>query len=389
LGIFIDTEGEWYMKNVKRILCALISVLILFSVSCIPVYASDDEYKHFLQGDGRWSSYVYDGTDTIEGAGCALTSLAILMAYADPSLRDVNKFNPKIAADEYLCFNGNGCILWDKVQKGPLKLRGDVTIRSKGDVKKALDNGYYIVAWSSRVYYSGTHYSPIVGWDDEGDKPVIWDVAGGGKTWDDFTAKSKDISCFRVYESTKLKSKEAFAGANSTDTSDVDTDKQAEAFNNVVKEWELKGMPSKSNIRADAQDISLPDGKGLSLADKTNIAGIKDDINSRHKNIYQIMDISFSVLGFLLIVYALLLSVGYVLDKSNSFINLSMVSILTVGKIKIVDKGETISEEMKKDGYVKPNAFYIRSLVIFLVGCLLISGVIQRLVMEVVYRLIC
>lgn len=377
------------MKNVKRILCALISVLILFSVSCIPVYASDDEYKHFLQGDGRWSSYVYDGTDTIGGAGCALTSLAILMAYADPSLRDVNKFNPKIAADEYLCFNGNGCILWDKVQKGPLKLRGDVTIRSKGDVKKALDNGYYIVAWSSRVYYSGTHYSPIVGWDDEGDKPVIWDVAGGGKTWDDFTAKSKDISCFRVYESTKLKSKEAFAGANSTDTSDVDTDKQAEAFNNVVKEWELKGMPSKSNIRADAQDISLPDGKGLSLADKTNIAGIKDDINSRHKNIYQIMDISFSVLGFLLIVYALLLSVGYVLDKSNSFINLSMVSILTVGKIKIVDKGETISEEMKKDGYVKPNAFYIRSLVIFLVGCLLISGVIQRLVMEVVYRLIC
>lgn len=377
------------MKNVKRILCALISVLILFSVSCIPVYASDDEYKHFLQGDGRWSSYVYDGTDTIGGAGCALTSLAILMAYADPSLRDVNKFNPKIAADEYLCFNGNGCILWDKVQKGPLKLRGDVTIRSKGDVKKALDNGYYIVAWSSRVYYSGTHYSPIVGWDDEGDKPVIWDVAGGGKTWDDFTAKSKDISCFRVYESTKLKSKEAFAGANSTDTSDVDTDKQAEAFNNVVKEWELKGMPSKSNIMADAQDISLPDGKGLSLADKTNIAGIKDDINSRHKNIYQIMDISFSVLGFLLIVYALLLSVGYVLDKSNSFINLSMVSILTVGKIKIVDKGETISEEMKKDGYVKPNAFYIRSLVIFLVGCLLISGVMQRLVMEVVYRLIC
>lgn len=376
------------MKNVKRVLCALISVLILFSVSCIPVYASDDEYKHFLQGDGRWSSYVYDGTDTIGGAGCALTSLAILMAYADPSLRDVNKFNPKIAADEYLCFNGNGCILWDKVQKGPLKLRGDVTIRSKGDVKKALDNGYYIVAWSSRVYYSGTHYSPIVGWDDEGDKPVIWDVAGGGKTWDDFTAKSKDISCFRVYESTKLKSKEAFAGANSTDTSDVDTDKQAEAFNNVVKEWELRGMPSKSNIRADAQDISLPDGKGLSLADKTNIAGIKDDINSRHKNIYQIMDISFSVLGFLLIVYALLLSVGYVLDKSNSFINLSMVSILTVGKIKIVDKGETISEEMKKDGYVKPNAFYIRSLVIFLVGCLLISGVIQRLVMEVVYRLI-
>lgn len=376
------------MKNVKRVLCIIVSVVMLFSVSCISVYASDDEYKHFLQGDSRWGDYVYDGSDTIRKAGCALTSVSILMAYADPSLRDVNKFNPKIASDDYLSFNGSGCINWGNMKKGPLKLRDDVTIRSKGDVKKALDNGYYIVAWTSRVYYSGTHYSPVVGWDDEGDKPIIWDVAGGGKTWDDFTANSKDISNFRVYESTKLKSKEAFAGANSTDTSDVDTANQLEAYNSVIKEWELNGMPTKSEIDADAQDIELPDGKDLSLADKTNIAGIKDDINSRHKNIYQIMNISFSAIGFLLIVYALLLGVGYVLDKSNSFINLSMVSILTMGKIKIVDKGETISEEMQKEGYVKPNAFYIRSLVIFLVGCLLISGLVQRLVMEVVYGLI-
>lgn len=376
------------MKNVKRVLCTILSVVMLFSVSCISVYASDDEYKHFLQGDSRWGDYVYDGSDTIRKAGCALTSVSILMAYADPSLRDVNKFNPKIASDDYLSFNGSGCINWGNMKKGPLKLRDDVTIRSKGDVKKALDNGYYIVAWTSRVYYSGTHYSPVVGWDDEGDKPIIWDVAGGGKTWDDFTANSKDISNFRVYESTKLKSKEAFAGANSTDTSDVDTANQLEAYNSVIKEWELNGMPTKSEIDADAQDIELPDGKDLSLADKTNIAGIKDDINSRHKNIYQIMNISFSAIGFLLIVYALLLSIGYVLDKSNSFINLSMVSILTMGKIKIVDKGETISEEMQKEGYVKPNAFYIRSLVIFLVGCLLISGLVQRLVMEVVYGLI-
>lgn len=376
------------MKNVKRVLCIIVSVVMLFSVSCISVYASDDEYKHFLQGDSRWGDYVYDGSDTIRKAGCALTSVSILMAYADPSLRDVNKFNPKIASDDYLSFNGSGCINWGNMKKGPLKLRDDVTIRSKGDVKKALDNGYYIVAWTSRVYYSGTHYSPVVGWDDEGDKPIIWDVAGGGKTWDDFTANSKDISNFRVYESTKLKSKEAFAGANSTDTSDVDTANQLEAYNSVIKEWELNGMPTKSEIDADAQDIELPDGKDLSLADKTNIAGIKDDINSRHKNIYQIMNISFSAIGFLLIVYALLLGVGYVLDKSNSFINLSMVSILTMGKIKIVDKGETISEEMQKEGYVKPNAFYIRSLVIFLVGCLLISGLVQRLVMGVVYGLI-
>lgn len=371
----------------KKVLSLFMVIMIMLCISCNTVSAADEEYKHFLQGDSRWCSYVYSGGSTIGSAGCAITSLAICMAYADPDLRDINKFNPKVLCSENYFSFVDGDIYWNP-NKGPLTLV-DVAINNKNDVKEAYKKGYYIIAWSGRVTPSQTHYSPIVGWDKDEDKPIIWDVGGGGNTWDAFTANGTDIQDFRIYKSSKLKSTEAFSGTTSNDGLDADLQKkQKEAYANMVKEWELHGMPSKSNMTKDAQDIELPNNKGLTLAEKINVSDIKDNMDARHKNIYQVMSIVFSVVGFLLVVYALLLCIGYVFDRTNSFINVSMVSVLTMGKIKITDKGETISEEMSKEGYVKPSAFYARSLVIFLVGCLLISGVVQKLVMWVVYSII-
>lgn len=372
------------MKKVAKV---IISIAIILSVLIIPknVYAADEEYKEFLQGDSRWASYAYDGgSDTIGSAGCAITSVTMFMAYADPDLRDVNKFNPKIASQDYLRFNGIGWIYWEP-KAGPLKLV-DTTISSKDDVKSAMDKGYYVVAWSSRVTDSRTHYSPIVGWDDANNKPIIWDVGGGGKTWDDFTNNSTDISGFRVYESTKLKSTESLTGRGAS-TSEGSAERQALAFANVTKEWELRGMPTKIAVTDKAVELSKADKSNLSLAEKIILGDLQDNISSRHKNIQQIANMFFVVAGLMLIVYALLLSVGYVFDKSNSFINVSMVSLLSLGRLKIVDENEKITEEMQKEGYVKPGALYIRCVIILLLGCLLISGLIPMLVMKIVYSI--
>lgn len=372
----------------KKLIRAIMSIIIILGVLFIPktVYAEDEEYKEFLQGDSRWASYAYDGgSDTIGGQGCAITSITMFMAYADPALRDVNKFNPKIASQNYLRFDGNGCIYWEP-KAGPLKLV-NFAISSKDDVKSAMDKGYYVVAWTSRVYGSGTHYSPIVGWDDANNKPIIWDVAGGGKTWDDFTNNSTDISGFRVYESTKLKSTESLTGRGAS-TSEGSAERQALAFANVTKEWDLRGMPTKVAVTDKAVDLSKADKSNLSLAERINMGEIQDNISSRHKNAQQIANMCFVIAGLMLIVYSLLLSVGYVFDKSNSFINVSMVSLLTLGRLKIVDANEKITEEMQKEGYVKPGALYIRCVIILLLGCLLISGLIPMLVMKIVYAIL-
>lgn len=373
----------------KKFLNILILFIVFLNIAIFPisVSASDNEYKHFLQGDSRWGSYVYGGGQTLKGAGCAITSYSVLAAYADPKLRDVKKFNPKIAAQDYLSFSG-GDLYWNPV-KGPLKYLG-ISVTSKDAVKKALDKGYYIIAWSSFVYPGGTHYSPIVGWDSKKDKPIVWDVAGGGKTWDDFTAKSTIITGFQVYKSTKLSSKDAFAGAGSESSSKDSklAKKQKEAYSNVLNEWKLHGMPKQSDIVAKAQDVKLTDSNKLTLAEKKSKTFIQDSMDAQNKTAYQILNICCVVLGLLMIVYSLLLYLGFFVDRSNSFIDLSFVSLLTIGKVKLVDTKETLTDEQKEDGYVTSKTFFARCFIISLIGGLLVSSLIPKIVAMVIYALV-
>lgn len=373
----------------KKFLNILILFIVFLNIAIFPisVSASDNEYKHFLQGDSRWGSYVYGGGQTLKGAGCAITSYSVLAAYADPKLRDVKKFNPKIAAQDYLSFSG-GDLYWNPV-KGPLKYLG-ISVTSKDAVKKALDKGYYIIAWSSFVYPGGTHYSPIVGWDSKKDKPIVWDVAGGGKTWDDFTAKSTIITGFQVYKSTKLSSKDAFAGAGSESSSKGSklAKKQKEAYSNVLNEWKLHGMPKQSDIVAKAQDVKLTDSNKLTLAEKKSKTFIQDSMDAQNKTAYQILNICCVVLGLLMIVYSLLLYLGFFVDRSNSFIDLSFVSLLTIGKVKLVDTKETLTDEQKEDGYVTSKTFFARCFIISLIGGLLVSSLIPKIVAMVIYALV-
>ena len=89
------------MKKVFITVLCLLTVISLLGFSQSNVYAEDEEYKSFLQNDERWANYVYGSSDTLKKSGCAITSLAILQAYADPSLRDVNVWNPEICAKNY------------------------------------------------------------------------------------------------------------------------------------------------------------------------------------------------------------------------------------------------------------------------------------------------
>lgn len=366
----------------KRVLCFLI-VLITFMSIPLNAYAEDDEYTHFLQGDDRWGSYNYGGGETIRSAGCAITSFAVLMAYADPSLRDVNTFNPKICAQDYLNFSGSA-IYWAP-KAGPLS-EANVQITSAEDVKNALNDGYYIILWAA-VGSSGTHFSPIVGWDDDSNKPIVWDVAGGGLTWDDFTANGVQTGNIHVYSSSVLPSNEAFNGESySTDGSQ--SQEEIDAYQSVIEEWNLKGMPSKSDIAVDMADVVLPDQSELSFSDRLVIGNIKENIDASKMSTYRIIKIIFVVIGLILIVYTILLMIGYVFDKSNSFLEVSIVSFLTLGRVKILNDNDAIAEEEDKKGYIKPNAFFVRLVILFIAGCLLISSIIPALVMKIVYSIV-
>ena len=91
----------------------------LFCVLSVNVSADGDNYKTWLQTDSRWGSigFGYNDSYTVARVGCALTSVAKVMAYSGAVSRDTSVFNPGVLCN-FLKANGgftsSGDIYWAK-----------------------------------------------------------------------------------------------------------------------------------------------------------------------------------------------------------------------------------------------------------------------------------
>ena len=83
-------------KPVKRFLSGITSVMLAcscFVTNPVSSYASDPDYKYWLQSDSRWGSInMGSGGATIAGVGCLATSIAILAVHCGAVTSD--SFNP-------------------------------------------------------------------------------------------------------------------------------------------------------------------------------------------------------------------------------------------------------------------------------------------------------
>ena len=381
----------------KRIVSMLLICIIL--VGCFPISinaATSDEYKTWLQGDSRWAD-EYWGSQTIGRSGCMVVATAILMAYADPDLRDPDKFNPLIALKEGRIVCGSGGISFSETG-APLKWEDYVEVSGVDDckekVKQYLSEGKYLEIYGSPTYderggyyNSSEHFCPIVGWDSSKDQPVIWDVAHNHESW--YAYVEGGIFGIEVFSSTKLKSTETLGGEVTSSGTTTSEDSQQAAVDKVISEWELTGMP-KYSVLKNGMVIpdSLPKQGELSLVEQVNLDEIKENIELRTKSAEEIMNIIFVVIGLALLVYGLLLLVSYFFDQFNTVLDFSLVGVLSLGKLRVVDKGVPITDEMKKQGYVTSMTLIVRVLVIEFIGGLLVSGVIVRLIFKIVQSLI-
>ena len=90
----------------------------------------------------------------------------------------------------------------------------------------------------------------------------------------------------------------------------------------------------------------------------------------------------------MLIIYGILLIFAFFFDSSNNFIDMSLMSILTFGKWRVVDDSE-IKKTVKKEGktYVTRSGVFVRAGIIFLVGIMLVSGVILKCIALIINKL--
>ena len=384
----------------KRLSILFIALIITFtSINFEDVYADETEdYKTFSQLDERWSSHHVHSTDyTIGEAGCFITSIAVLMAYANPDLRDVNTFNPATLSDE-MSFSGGGlvstsCSNADSTFTKVADDDGNFSSQEATEkVKGYMEQGYYVtVRTSSSSITSSTHFSPIVGMD--GDTPVLWDVAGGAHSdfsyWAECGIDQIDIFQSSLHPSTETMSD----GGISND--DLPSDEELAEIESLIAEGELIGMPDTSKLAENQIEIVLPDRSELSLTEQRRTQEIGDAIESQGVSIPTWFNHILFFIGICLVFYSVLLLVVMLFDYSNQFFETSLVTMLTFGTCRIVDedylkdnpnsgKHTAMGKNRARISNLTIKMMVFRIALLMLIGLLIMTGIVQYYVVLVI-----
>lgn len=137
----------------------------------------------------------------------------------------------------------------------------------------------------------------------------------------------------------------------------------------LPKEYELVGM-SKRNYMYDKQnEVALPDGSDLSIAQEATVAGLKEDIHGTDR--FALVNFLRTVVAFIGIwffVWAIALIVAYLFDRSNVYFEFSMVSLLTFGSITVLALEDGQERSASRSKVLK------RAGIALIVGFVLVSG---------------
>lgn len=352
--------------------------------------APTDDYKTFSQLDERWRYYEIVPGETIGRIGCFITSFATLMAYANPELRDVSTFNPQVLASK-CSFTSGGGIYSATVNNADSTFHWEGTVSVSGKeavehkIKELLDQGKYVIVRAGPPIASGsTHFSPIVGWNSDASEPKIMDVAGGRHPeWQQWAPY---VNRLDVATSDVQDSKKALSGQSDDIQSNApQTEEERKELDSLIKELDLQGMPTIDGL-PNQQKVDLPTASGLSVAENISLQGLRDARKNSSFAISESLSRIMMLLGIILIFYSVLLLVALLYDWVNSFVDFSLVSILTFGKYRLVskdyfEKNKLIGyDKYKKQTNVTPFSCFIRIVCICIVGMLITSGVVQTII---------
>lgn len=374
-----------------RALLLFLSVCILSAGYSTKAFAADEEYKTFSQLDPRWKDIPYYPGWTIGRAGCYICSFAVLIAYANPELRDVSKFNPEIFAHS-MTFSSAGLGPMSEVSKFDPTFTWEAFADPGADVcatiKSYLDQGKFVIVRAGPpIAYSSTHFSPIVGWNDETNKPIIMDVCNGrNPTWEEWEPY---VNRLDICSSSLCDSMDALNGDN-VQSNAPETEEEKEELEEMIQEYDLTGMPDLSHLMDEAGNFELADQSSLSIDEMKTVSTIKQDIKNaktnNHRNWYQVLT---SFLGICSVMYGILLFFAYLFDYLNTFIEVSFLNIISLGRFKIYEEQDredgVLGGYNKNDGYtyLTPTMLLKRMVLCFIVGFILLSGWVSTLTMKV------
>lgn len=148
----------------------------------------------------------------------------------------------------------------------------------------------------------------------------------------------------------------------------------------VVAEANLTGMYPKSFFLDDYKQIELPSYDGLTMEEKVNLNSIKDSINSQNAwSLWDTIRVATVFSGLCILIYAVIFITGYLFDKSNNIIEISLINIMTLGHLQYSD------EDIEIRGYVNKSRLVKIEIVLFLTGFFLVGGSLFSFILDIIW----
>ena len=136
----------------------------------------------------------------------------------------------------------------------------------------------------------------------------------------------------------------------------------------LVSEDDLTGMPDRNNYKAE-KGLGAPD-KQLEGMEGYSLAQLEDSktLQAQAAN-YKLMRSTIMLLGIIILIYGVALGMAWMFDKANTVFEFSMLSVLTMGKLNLVqdkfDKGKQ---------RVTAKKLIVIMIICFVTGGLVLSG---------------
>lgn len=213
-----------------------------------------------------------------------------------------------------------------------------------------------------------------------------------GEDWDSFK-KSKDIDActmkflndyeragVRVEKKRKSEARKIFKELTGTEPSasiggdpslGSDEKKSGNLSSSIVDEWDLVGMPAKSKLGASIAEIEEANAERLSIGENYSVKSIRNDLEvNKIQNIVDTARTCVVFIGLVLIFYSVMLLLAMLFDRVNTFLEISLVSILTLGHVRYSVEEETSG----MIGYAGTAKMIRVQIIMLVLGLFLVSG---------------
>lgn len=148
----------------------------------------------------------------------------------------------------------------------------------------------------------------------------------------------------------------------------------------IVKEEDLQGMYPRSFFLDESKGITLPSYDNLSLSEKENLNLIKSNFKEQNTwSVWDFLRVCSVFLGLCILVYGVMFIAGYLFDKSNNILDISLIAILSLGYLKFSD------EDVDIKGYVNRSRLIKIEIALFSVGFFLVGGGLFSVLIDIIW----